>query len=285
MQKPRDTAALVSLVPLALVVAGVLWADGRPLARMAEAVEQASRAPTELAGLRLLPFGWERGAHRADVVATASGLSEPGGPEVPWSSGDKALTDLLRGVMAKVPRSEPPPSDAPSSIELAVDARVPVPQLLRLIDLATQVELTTLFLVGPRTPGAPGAPASLPGAPSFLWELATALKAMPGASRVLLLPMLQSSSFTLSGTWVGELGAEHRLILSEVQVDTKETRTLDLTAPDPVIDESVPSHTLLYLTVTDQAALEDVAHAVRKAQAQGFEVLLSARPPPGSRQP
>jgi hypothetical protein len=288
MRQPRDTAALLSRVPLVLVVASILWADGRPLARMSEAVDQASQAPAVLSRLRLLPFGGEGSVSRVAVVATAEGLSQPGGPEVPWSSNDKALSDFLRGVTESVARQEPNPSDLSPSLELAVDARVPVSELRRLIDVATQLELPTLSLVGTSVPESEATaepPAAVAGAHPFLRQHVTLVKSTPGAAGVLLLPLLHSNAFTPSAVWVGELGAEHRILLSKVPVDTKVTRTLELAGPDQPAEERVPGDTLLYLTVTDQASVEDVAHTVRKGRAQGFQVLLSARPPPTSHSP
>ncbi|MFL5345098.1 MAG: hypothetical protein ACJ8AT_09900 [Hyalangium sp.] len=284
----RDPTRLLLRGLLVLVVAGALWADGRPLARMSEAVEQASQAPAVLSQLRLLPWGGEESVSHVAVVATAEGLSQPGGAEVPWSSNDKALSDFLRGATGSMARQEPNPSDAAPSLVLAVDARVPVSGLRRLIDVATQLELPVLSLVGTSLPApeaAPEAPKRMLGAHPFLWQLATLVKSTPQAARVLLLPLLHSSAFTPSAVWVGELGAEHRIRLSQVPVDTKVTRTFELAGPDPAAEERVPKDTLLYLTVTDQASLEDVANAVRKGQAQGFQVLLSARPPPTSPPP
>lgn len=53
MQRPRSPRALASLVAIILVVAGVLWADGRPLARMEEAAKQSGQSLEGLNGGRL----------------------------------------------------------------------------------------------------------------------------------------------------------------------------------------------------------------------------------------
>ncbi|WP_224247643.1 hypothetical protein [Hyalangium gracile] len=286
-RRPREPAALLTLLPLAVVLAGILWADGRPMARMSEALEQASQRPAVLSGLRLLPFGADQGISRVDVIATARGLSRPGGSEVPWSAGDKSLMDFLREPVAHLARQEPVQGEPPPSLELAVDAGLPVAELRRLIDLATQMELTTLCFVGTRAPEseAPRLAAALSGTSPFLQQAATALRSTPGTVRVILLPMLHSSAFQSAGTWVGELGAEPRVTLSEVPVGTKATQVLELAREDEGPQAFVERGSVLHLTVTEHASLEDVAKAVQRSRVQGFTVLLSARPPPGSRHP
>jgi hypothetical protein len=287
MRRPRKPAAVLTLAPLVAVVAGILWADTRPMARMGEALEQVAQPPAPLSGLRLLSWGKNEDFLRLDVVATARGLSRLGGTEVPWSAGDEALIDVLQVPAGSLGRQESiwaPPS---LTLEVAVEAGIPVSELRRLLDLTTQMELPSLCLVGRRIPESEAArlSASLSGTPALLGQAATALWSMPRATHVLLPPMLQVEGFNPGSTWVAELGAGHRVVLSKLSGGASETLALVLSGPDPKPNEVVPQGTLLYLAVTEQASPEDVTSAVRRSQAQGFSVLLSARPPPGTHQP
>ena len=273
---PRDTLALLALVPLVLVEAGALWAQGQPLLRMRQAVSQAVEPPVALAGVRLLPFGDDAPLSEVQAVAGERGLSRPGsGPELPWSSGDEALGDWL---VAAAPRPDPEARGSQPALQLAVDARVPISALRRLLDVASQRELPMLRLVGLREPPPRDTSQEMSVLPPVLRQFILAQRATVSCARVLLPPMLQSPAFIPGSIWAGELGATHQVKLSE-SMGEQEARTLELTAPDPAPDERIPKDTVLVLIVTEAASLEDVAHAVRKARLLGFEVLLSSRPP------
>jgi hypothetical protein len=125
-------------------------------------------------------------------------------------------------------------------------------------------------------------PGSETGHP-FLLDMAKTLASRPGVSEVLLPPVAELSDFTPSAQWMGALDAQPRLHISRLtgaRQGPGESRELDLRGPETTPTEREENGPVLYLVVTDQAATEDVAHAVRKARAQGFRVLLSATPPP-----
>jgi hypothetical protein len=272
MQRPRSMLALASLVALFPVAAGVLWADGRPLARMTAAVEKISPVVPGLAEVRLLPFGREVGIYSVEVIASPRGLQWPDGKGVEWGAGDEALTDFLERARGNLPEEDRPAkgglmdklfrgSMPRSHLTLAVDARLSVVELRRLLDLCTQVGLDTLYLVGTRGPDGAGVERVrevLEEAPPFIRSLVLALESGAGMVTVYLPSILHQVPYESASVGAGGIAGQEALASSE----------------------PAPSDSTLYLTITEQAALEDVALAVRKAHARGFQVVLSSQPPP-----
>jgi hypothetical protein len=279
--------AVVALVPLGLAAAGTLWAHGQPAVRMGRAMEpaarQASPVPEEL---QLMPLGVDRPFERLELVALHGGLSQPKGASMRLGQSDERLLEFLAEVTGNLPGQRRRPQQ---TLSLAVDGRMPVEQVRRLLTASQHVGLTTLYLLA--APG-PGAEASREpwdeDHQHFLMWVAGSLRSRPGFAEVLLPPALESGELTYDSIWAGQLDHQPRVQLSRLtkrQDGSAETRVLELKGPTEPSPPRVAGTALLYLTVTPFTSTESVAHAVRVARAQGFRVLLSSTLPPADQAP
>jgi len=268
-RRPRDTAGLALLALLVLGGVGVVWVDGRPLSVLAQEVERLRHPAAELAGMRLLPLGSFRGVDKVELVATPEGLSRPGGAVLPWDAGQAEHVRLLQEATGALEGSGRRPQ---RHLELALDARLPVSALRRLLLASADAGVFALYLLSEQgTEARRETLQALPQGCPLLVQLVAADMLGPGVAEVYLSPVLSTEGFSAAPLWKAKVGPEPQLRLEH----ESGTRVLDLKAPDS--SDRVPelSNAMLYLTFQEQASLENVAHAVRKAQALGFDVILA----------
>jgi hypothetical protein len=269
-RRPRDTAGLTLLALLVLWGGSVVWADGRPLSVLAREVERRFQPSAELAGMRLLPLGSFRSFDKLEIVATPEGVSRPGGTVLPWDAGHaehvrllKEATGAMEGSGRRLPQRH---------LELALDARLPASALRRLLLASADADVSALYLLSEQSTEARRETLrALPQGCPLLVRLVAADMLGPGVVEIFMASVLAEGGFSSAPLWKAKVGTEPQLRLEH----ESGTRVWDLRAPDS--GDSFPelNNAMLYLTFQDEASLEDVAHAVRKAQAQGLHVTLA----------
>jgi hypothetical protein len=297
-RRPRDVAGLAALGAMALVVAGTFWVDGRPLVRLEQRIEGVTRLDPVLAGLQLLPLGGNWPINDLEVVVTERELRGPAGTRVTWSEGDPALVDFLVRAHDEAEKVRPHimykrsavSMDDSRLLSLALDARMTTHQLRRLIAAGIEAKLQVLTLLTKRNLDAEDDVSArfraVAAAHPFLQRLGATMEAIPGAIRVYLPPAFQEASGSGRNRspyslWAGEVGAEREVRLSPWPArEGQEPVVLALSGPEEAASAPPKDRQRLYLRVREEAALVDVAHTVRRAQARGFTVVLTTAPPP-----
>ena len=290
--RPGDLAGLVAPVGLGLLMAGALWSAGRPLDRMEQSIEAVSRPSPALADLQLLPLGESRPINALEVIVTPGGLSGPGGTQVEWSAGEQALVEFLLSAHEDAERSRPVRTyrlnaigaEDSRTLWLALDARLTTHQLRRLIDASIEAKLHGFDLLTKRDLDSQGDVSfhfrAVSSEHPLLRRLGATMEALPGTIRAYL-PLAFEKNQQKDRIWVGEVGAEREVrLLPWAGREGQKPVILSLSgAEQPLFRTNHEQFRPLYLHVKEEAALLDVASALRQARRRGFlPVLTTAEP-------
>ncbi len=294
-RRPKALSDLAGLGTLTLLAAGILWANSRPMLRMERQLETILRPRLTPEGLRLLPFGGSWPANELDIAVTAHELTGPDGSRLAWSAGEQSLIDFLLNAYAVVEhrparlmrKQDSLIKGGWRTLTLALDERMTTHQLRRLLAASSAAKLHTLILLTKRDresqADVSGQLRAMFSHHPFLQRLGALMDARPGAVEVYLPQAFNDAWGTRPAPplWVGEVGPERALRLSQWPPRKgQEALVLTLEGSEKAVLPSTRLLPHLYLHVKEETALIDVAHAIRRARAHQFQVVLTVTPPP-----